>query len=297
MNALSRTIAGRRGGALLVLGAAIAWSTAGLAVRSMDAAGAWQILFYRSAALSVFLLILLLARHRSRVVGIARDIGWAGVLGALCMVAAFMSNILAMTKTTIANAAFLQATQVFFGAGLGWLVLSEKVPARTWIAMVAALGGVALMMGDGFAAGTLIGNLYGLSCGFWCSAFAVSLRFCRSADNMPIACLAAIAATGATAALAPSLDVSLHDMSLSLGMGVFQIGVGMVLFGLGARRVPAAELLLLALVELVVAPLWVWLAVGEVPSTLTLGGGARVRGAGGGPVLVPNRRAAAVAAA
>jgi drug/metabolite transporter (DMT)-like permease len=79
-------------------------------------------------------------------------------------------------------------------------------------------------------------------------------------------------------------------------MGVFQIGIGMILFGLGARRVPAAELLLLALVELVAAPIWVWFFVGEVPSTLTLGGGTLVLGAVVGRVLMPARRVTAAAA-
>ncbi|MFO0997754.1 MAG: DMT family transporter [Alphaproteobacteria bacterium] len=280
----------RRTGALLTLAAAISWSTAGLAVRSMDGATAWQILCYRSLALFAFLVVVLLVRHRSRVLRVARDVGWAGVLGAFCMVGAFMCNILAMTMTTIANAAFLQATQVFFGAALGWIVLGEAVPLKTWIAMVVALGGVALMMGDGLETGTLLGNVFGLATGFWCAAFAVSFRFCRGADNMPIACLAAILAAVATAALAPGLAISTHDVAISLGMGIFQIGIGMVLFGLGARRVPAAELLLIGLVELVVAPIWVWLIVGEVPSTLTLGGGALVLAAVVGQVLVPDRR-------
>ena len=262
-----------------MLGAGFFWSIGGLMLRSMEAATAGQLLFYRSIGLAFTLLLFLAVRHRGRIARVFHTTGWLGIVGGLCLATAFIVNVFAAYETTIANVAFLQATQVFFGAGLGWFVLREPVRTGTWVAILVAIIGVGLMVGNSLKTGTLLGNLLGLSTGLALAGFAVALRAGRAQDMLPAACLAGLFAAIASGLLATDLAVTAHDLVMSLAMGVVQLGLGFTLFTIGSRHVPAAQLMLFALSELMLAPVWVWLFIAEVPAAMTVLGGAFVIGA------------------
>lgn len=277
-------------GALLVLGAGATWSIAGIMIRNMEAASGWQVLFYRSLAFTATLLVVLIHRYRWRLPAAIRAAGPAGVVGGLCLSFSFITNIFGLLNTTVASAVFMQSTQVFFGAVLGWLILREEVRPATWLTMVGALAGVGVMVGDGIADGTLLGNLLALLTGLGIAGFAVSLRWGHAVDMLPAAMFAGIFTVIGSGLLADGVLVSGHDLILALAMGVFQIGIGFVAFTVGARHVPVSELTLLALSEVVFAPIWVWIGIGEVPSGLALAGGAILVGAVVALVLTGARR-------
>ena len=138
------------------------------------------------------------------------------------------------------------------------------------------------MVGGGLVVGTIRGNLLALGASLSFAIFSVLLRRGRERDMLP--CVAIAGAVSALIALpvvlagAPSLASALllspRDLALCAVMGAVQVGGGLTVFTLGARHVPVAELTLLSLTELALAPIWVWLAVGEVPSGYTLIGGA-----------------------
>jgi len=277
-------------GILLVMAAGGFWSLGGILVRLIETAGPWQILLVRSASLSIALFMVLLVRHRGALLGELRGIGLDGVVGALCLGVAFTGFIFSLIHTSVANAVFMLSASPFFTAPLAWMLLGEPVWRGTWIAMSLALVGVAVMVAGGIGAGALFGNLAALAAVLGFAGFAVTLRRKRLTDSLTLACLAGIFTAVAAAALVDDFAYSTYDFAVCAVMGVIQIGAGMVLFTLGSRHVPAVELTLLSLTEVVLAPIWVWLWIAETPRPWTLIGGAVVIAALIGHALSGMRR-------
>ncbi|MFQ5983954.1 MAG: DMT family transporter [Alphaproteobacteria bacterium] len=263
-------------GVVLVLLAGFCWSLGGVAIRHIEAASVWQINLYRSSTLALTLTLVLVLRHRGAVIHAFRAIGLTGVVAGFFIAASNICFIYALTHTTVANTVFILAAQPFFAAALGWLVLREAVRRATWIAMVAGFAGVAAMVGEGIGTGRLAGNLIALGAALGFAAFTVALRRGREVDMAPAVCLGGMFVALAAALMVEQIAITPRDLGLCVFMGTIQIGLGLLLFTLGSRFLPAAELAILALVEVILAPLWVWIVVGEVPSLMTFFGGAVV---------------------
>ena len=127
-------------------------------LRSMEAAIAWQVLFYRAVGMIFTMSTIMFVRHRTGIFKIIRAAVLPSIVGALCLTTAFTTNIFSMLQTTVANTMLMQSTQTFFAAVLGWIVLKEAVAMVSWIAMSVALIGVVVMVGEGFESGSLTGN-------------------------------------------------------------------------------------------------------------------------------------------
>ncbi len=281
---------GYAGGVALVMLAGVFWSLGGILIRNVEQAGEWQILFYRSAFAALLFFSVLVFRHGRRIFRVFRQAGAKAVLGGLCLGSAFASFVFAMTHTSIANAVFILAVAPLATALLGWLVLREAVSRGTWLSAAVVLVGIGIMVAGGIAAGTLFGNVMALISLLGFTGYAVILRAGRAGDMLPAACLAGLFAALGAAVMAPDLQASARDVAVCATMGIVQIGAGLVLFTRGSKSVPAAELALLSLTEVVLAPLWVWIGVGEVPTGTTLLGGAIVLAAIAGRALSGLRR-------
>ncbi len=254
--------------------AALFTSLAGIVLRLVEEAGGWQVLFYRSAGLVVTLALFSLWRYRGATGRAFHAVGRAGLVAALCLATAFSLFIFALFETTVANVVFTVGLAPFFAALFAWLALREALSAGTWVAMLVALIGIGLMFGDGLVAGTLKGNALALGCSLGYSAALVAMRKGRTVDMIPAVCLAGLLAALVAATMAPAgLAVSGRDFGLAASLGVVQLGFQYMLVTAAIRHVPAAEVALVGRLTLVLAPLWVWLGVGEVPSGLTLAGG------------------------
>ncbi|MCP5083873.1 MAG: EamA family transporter [Alphaproteobacteria bacterium] len=267
-----------RNGVLLVLVAGVLWSTVGLGIRSIENAEVWQILLYRSCSLSPFLFIILWLRSGGRPFERIRQSGVPGVIAGLSLVAAYAGGIIALQATSVANAMLLFASAPFFTALLGWLVLREPVRRATFVAIGVAIAGIAIMVSDDESDGAMAGNLAALGSAFGFAVFTVALRWGKTSDMMPsvfLSGLFAIVITGTVCLLKGlPLVLSVNDGSIALVMGVFQVGAGLVLYTLGSKAVPAAELALLSMAEVLLGPIWVWLFIGETAGVYTLIGGA-----------------------
>lgn len=187
--------------------------------------------------------------------------------------------LLALYHTAVANAFFIFGTAPVFAAVLGRLVLKEPVRRATWLAIAVATLGVGVMVGDGFAFGGLVGDLWALVAAVGFAAFAVAVRRRRQVDMFPTICVAAVIAALVAVPFAGIPTVTLHDLVLCAVLGTVSGTLAQFLFTIGARYVAAPELVLLTLAEVVLAPVWAWLGVGEVPTVLTLAGGAIVTAA------------------
>lgn len=269
-----------RSGALLVILAATLWSLMGLAIRQIEEAGTWAVLLWRSAGALPVLGLLILWQSGGRPVAAIRATGWAGVLGGLSLVAAFSGAIFAIQTTTVANAVFLFSASPFLAALLGWLVLREPVPARTWGAILLAALGMWIMVRDGLSAGQMAGNLAALGSSLGFAGFTVALRAGRVAETMPVSFLGCVFSMGVAgivlAATGQEAVPPLWDIGVAAAMGAVILAVGMGLYTLGSRGLRAAEATLLSLVEVMLAPVWVWLMLGETASRATFLGGAVV---------------------
>lgn len=281
-------------GRALVLLSGVFLATAGIFVRAMESAGDWEIVFYRSLATAVFLLLVLGVRDGGRLITSFRAAGWAPVVAGFFISIAFLCFILSMTRTTVANTLFLLSAAPLLAAFLGWVVLRESVRRATWIAMLAAMVGVGLMVANGLAGGAPLGDLLALGAAVGFACFTVTLRRTPEADMLPAVFYGSLFAmlwTGPTAfVFGQGLGISTHDLLLCVGLGVVQMGFGLIAFIVGARHLSAAEATLLSLSEVVLGPLLVWWFFAEVPASLTLVGGAIVLTALAGNALSGARR-------
>jgi drug/metabolite transporter (DMT)-like permease len=271
------TGAGRLRGAALVCAAAVCWSLGGLFVRLVGAdLDGWTIAFWRSAFMVLAVGGWLLAAHGLRVLAVYRAMGWAGVLAGLLLALSFVMFILAITHTSVANAVVLQSAAPLASAVLGRVFLREKLAAPTLVAILVAVAGIATMFAGALGGGDLLGNALALGVAIAFGANIVVVRAARGLDLVPATVLAGLFAMAATLPLARLGAPSAYDLALLAAMGTLQLGLGLFLFMRGAPHLTAAQVGLLSLLEVILAPIWVWLAFAEVPAPLSLIGGAIV---------------------
>ena len=281
-------------GVLFVFAAGVLWSTVGLGIRLIEDAVVWQILLYRSISMSLFLYVLIRLRSGESPFVQIRRTGFPAVIAALSLVAAYSGGIYAIQNTSVANAMLLFATAPFMAAVLGWIVLREPVRAATWGAIAVAIGGIAIMVADKSGGVALNGSLAALGSALGFAVFTVALRWGRTGEMLPSVFLSGLFGIGITLAICLGLGFPLvlspNDGGIAMGMGVFQVGAGLILYTLGSRSLPAAELALLSLAEVLLGPLWVWLFLGETATLNTLIGGAVLLVAIAGNALSGKRR-------
>jgi drug/metabolite transporter (DMT)-like permease len=263
-------------GRLFVALAAVAWSTAGLFQRELSVGVGTQ-LAGRAFFAALGLLAYVAIAERGAVLQAFRAIGRAGLAVAALTAVASGTFIVALNHSTVANVLFLLAVAPVLAAVLGTFV-GEPVSRRTWLAMAVALVGVGLMVG-----GPSRPSALGVSLSLLMSvAFAGTLvitRRRRDVSMAPATFLSQMLVLVAAAPFAHPGQAGGRDLALLVGLGVGQIGLGLVLLTIGARLIPAAEVALITLLEIVLGPLWVWIALSEQPGAATIAGGVIVLGA------------------
>ena len=267
---------GHTTGVVLVLTAGVLLSLAGVAIRHMESANGWQILCYRSFAFFVVITLYLTFRYRTGVLRAFVRTGRPGLIVALSLGLGSTCYVFALLLTTVANALFIISAAPFMTAVLGWVVLRERVRPITWVTMAVALAGITIMVYDGIRGGRLLGNLVASGTALSYAFMLVSLRRAGDRDMIPAICLAGLVGAALGFAMSDTLVLSRHDLVLCVFLGIVQYAGGFVLITLGARYLPAAEVALLSLSEIVLAPIWVWIGVGELPTLFTLTGGVIV---------------------
>jgi drug/metabolite transporter (DMT)-like permease len=263
-----------RRGRLAIAAAAIAWSTAGIGQRSLDVDAATQV---AGRALFAFgtLLFLVWVFQRGRTVSAFRALDRWDLLFAALMAIASGTFIFALNYTTVANVVFLQAASPMLAALLGWVLLRDAVSRRTWGAIAVAAVGVGVMAGDSLGQGlwaTLLPVV--MSAAF--AGNVVIARYRRHVSMLPATCLSQALVVVTVAPFADAGEATAADWGILAALGVGQMGLSLALFTAAARLIPPAEVALIALIEVVLSPLWVWLAYSERPAPATLVGGSIV---------------------
>jgi drug/metabolite transporter (DMT)-like permease len=264
----------QRRGQVYVALAAVAWSSAGVLQRQLSLDTATQ-LAGRAAFAAVALLAYVAIVERGRLVPAFRSIGLAGVGVAVCIAVASGGFIAALNHTSVARVLFIQAMAPVLAALLSRVFLGEPITRRTTLALAMALAGVALMLGAP-GEGNATGDGLALMLAF---AFALALvitRHRRDVSMAPATCLSQVILLLVFFPLADFGDVGGNDVVWLALLGAGQIGLGLALLTVGARLISATQVALITLLEVVLGPIWVWIALGERPGTATLVGGAIV---------------------
>lgn len=273
-------------GAAFAAVGATCWSLGGALVRSTSGIDAWQIIFYRSITVLICMTIWLAVRFGRSLPAHFVAAGANGVIAGILVGTAGLTYVAALFYTTVAQAIFMTGLSPFLAALIGWWILRERVPRLTWGTMSLALIGMGLIFYGSPGGGAMTGTALALYSAMCFSCYAVLLRWGQKTE-MSVAliwnALFLIAVSGAVIALPVGLRSSAGLPDFAVGwwnllaiavMGVVQLSIGLILFTLGSRSVPAAQLSLIALIEPTLSPLWAWLVAAEVPPVWTFAGGA-----------------------
>lgn len=276
----------RQAVALMVL-ATFCWSLAGVVTRHLDAARSFEVTFWRSFFTAVVLAVALTA---IRGPALWRDLlraRWQLWFSGFCWGLMFTSFMVALTMTTVANVLVMSAFGPLLTAVFARVFLNHRLPPRTWFAI--AIGGLGIVWmfgqeaGDGMSfIGTLIATLVPVAA----SANWTVLQFighrtsdadrAAAPDMLPAAMIGGAISAAVTLPLAWPFQASVHDLGLLTFLAVVQLAIPSMMIVAVSRALPAAEIALLALLEVVFGISLVWVGAGERPPTATMIGGGMV---------------------
>jgi len=266
----------------VVLVAGLFWSFGPLVVRNIDNAQLipWQYLFFRGSVIFLILNIYLFLAEGQKFINNYNKIGLSGLIGGISLGTANITFILSITSTSTAVTLLMLAAMPFIAAILAYVFLKEKISKTTLIAIIIAAAGVIFMSFDSKETGTVFGLVNGLLSSLGFAGFTVSLRWRKNTPKFTTVAISAIFCVIVSILVLLFNDstvlVSLKNTSLSALHG-FLVCLGLILYSTKSKYLPAADLTLLSLTEVLGGIFWVWLplfGINEVPSTNTLIGGA-----------------------
>ena len=265
----------------LVIVAGLIWSFGPLVVRNMDDPGTipWQYLFVRGLVIFTLLNIYLFFEEGIYFYKNYLKIGMSGIIGGIGLGTAMITFIWSITNTTAAITLLCLAAMPFITALLGFLFLKEKISISVWIAIVVASIGIVIMAFGSASLGSINGLIFGLASALGFSIFSVSLRWRKETPKFTT-----VAAAGLFCTLFSFTIITQNDLNFlasSKNEGLFALHgtlvcLGLILYSIGSKIIPAAELTLLSLTEIIGGIFWVWipiLGINEIPSTNTIIGG------------------------
>ena len=265
----------------LVIIAGLIWSFGPLVVRNIDNAGIvpWQYLFARGIVIFLLLNCYLFLEEGIDFYKNYSKIGMSGTIGGIGLGTAMITFIWSITNTTAAITLLCLAAMPFITALLGFLFLKEKISVSVWIAIFVASIGVAIMAIGSSSLGSVNGLIFGLASAVGFSIFSVSLRWRKETPKFTTVAIAGLFCC--LFSLAVILQNDLNFLSSSKNEGLFALHgtfvcLGLILYSIGSKAIPAAELTLLSLTEVIGGIFWVWIpifGINEIPSNNTIIGG------------------------
>ena len=260
-------------GYILLLFGGFCLSWGGFIIRSFEEATVWQILLLRSVFFMIALMFFLIATYKKNTIKIIKEAGYPAVLGGLVMSLSFIAFVVSMSITTVANVVFIISTQTMFLAIFGYFYLKEKISLISFFAILLAMGGITIMIGDSLSAGTLFGNIVALAIPINFSILVMIIRKNKNLDMVPAIFYSGIFSIIYGLILSESFIFTNHDILMGFFLGVPQLAFGFICITIGSRTTPSTTIGLLMLTETLFAPIWVWLFLNEIPPISVLIGG------------------------
>jgi drug/metabolite transporter (DMT)-like permease len=237
----------------------------------------WTLVFWRGLLTACTLSVTLLFTHGKGVLREVFRMGSAGILAGVLFGASTVSFVMSIRLTTAANTLVIVAATPLFAAIFTRIFLSEKVPVRTWIAVIAGFSGILVIFSGGLAAGSILGDLLALTTAMIMAANFVIIRSHRKVSMIPAVVLSGILTTLLTIFVTDPLSVGASDFLMLAILGSVVMPIPLAIMTVAPKLIPAAEVSLIMLLETFLAPLWVWMVIGQRPAAQTvLGGGLLV---------------------
>ena len=265
----------------VVLIAGLFWSFGPYVVRHIDNAQQvpWQYLFTRGIVIFTILNLFLYLEEGNQFFENYKKIGISGLVGGIGLGIAMITFIYSITNTSAAVTLLCLAAMPFITALLGFMFLKEEISINVWIAIAIAAIGILIMAIDNTGKNTILGFVFGIISSIGFSVFSVTLRWRKDTPKFTT-----VAVAGMFCALVSGLMLTINDLSfLSSGKNhaLFAthgtlVCLGLILYSIGSKNIPAAELTLLSLTEVIGGIFWVWipiLGINEIPSQSTIIGG------------------------
>jgi len=260
-------------GYILLMFGGFCLSWGGFIVRSFEQASVWQILFLRSFFFLLAITFFLLITYKGKTLKIFKKSGFPAVLGGFVMSISFVSFIVAMSNTTVANVVFIISTQSLFLAIFGYFYLKEKVSLIGFLSITLAMTGIIIMIGDSVSSGSLFGNLVALAIPINFSILVMIIRKYSNLDMIPAIFYSGVLSCFYGLFLTESFIFSSHDIFMGFLLGVPQLALGFICITIGSRTTASATIGLLMLSETLFGPIWVWLFLNEIPPLSVFIGG------------------------
>ena len=265
----------------VVLFAGLLWSFGPLVVRYMNQPNLvpWQYLFARGITIFIILNIYLFFEEGKNFYKNYLKIGASGIIGGIGLGLAMITFIWSIIHTSVAITLLCLAAMPFITALLGFLFLKEKISVNVWISIIIAAVGIVIMAVGKTDEVSLLGLLFGLVSATGFSVFSVSLRWRKETPKFTTVAIAGLFCAIVSTSILISDDSNF--LSSSYNEGLFAIHgtlvcLGLILYSIGSKAIPAAELTLLSLTEVIGGIFWVWLPIlriNEVPTNNTIIGG------------------------
>mgnify|MGYP006143735293 CR=1 FL=1 len=265
----------------VVLFAGLLWSFGPLVVRYMDQPGSvpWQYIFARGLTIFVVLNLYLYFEEGKKFYKNYFKVGVSGLIGGCGLGIAMVTFIYSITNTTAAITLLCLAAMPFFTALLGFLFLKEKISFNVWVAIIIATIGIIIIAMGNTEKNSLIGLIFGMTSSIGFSVFSVTLRWRKETPKFTTVALA-----GLFCVLIASIFLIMNKsvfFSTSYNGSLFSLHgtivcIGLILYSIGSKAIPAAELTLLSLTEVIGGIFWVWLpffGINEIPAANTIIGG------------------------
>jgi len=265
----------------VVLLAGLLWSFGPLVVRYMDQPNLvpWQYLFARGIVIFLILNLYLFFDEGKNFYKNYFKVGLSGLIGGCGLGIAMIAFIWSITNTSAAITLLCLATMPFLTALLGFLFLREQISYNVWIAIIVATVGIFIMASGNTDKGSLVGLVFGLTSATGFSVFSVSLRWKKETPKFTTVAVAGLFCTIFSSAMLFNSEMSFISSSYNEGLFAIHgtiICLGLILYSIGSKVIPAAELTLLSLTEVIGGIFWVWLpalGINEVPTNNTIIGG------------------------
>ena len=266
---------------VLVVISGLVWSLGAPLVRFLEDAEHYRLpfLFYRGITLFLVVIAYVLLREGRNFLNSLKQIDIWGVFGGLVLSLTMFGWIYALTTTTVAVSLLMLALAPILTAFLGYLILGEKLSRVTLVNMVIVVVGVFVMVWDAEKSSTLIGATYGFFVALGFAVYTITIRHNPEIPKLLTPAFAGLFSVILVSILLVATGTSFEMPPINLGISLINglvIGVGLILFGLGAKYLPSAELVLLTLLEVVAGIFWAWLpiiGINEIPETNTFIGG------------------------
>lgn len=276
-------------GTLLIVGSAVAYSLSGYFTRLITL-DVWTLLLWRGIFGGLFIGTYVVWRYRNDLLGAIRAIGMAGFWVMLLSTIATICFINALRLAPVADVMTIHAALPFMTAILALVFTGEREDWTTWAASIVALVGVMIIVNPQASGGHLAGYAFATMMALSYAAMMVIIRKNRDVSMLPAVCLSAFLCAFVVLPFAQPMRVTAPVMLDLVLFGTVQFGLGLLLMTVGTRLISATRSALIGSLENPLAPLWVWLAFGELPAWATWVGGGLVMGAVIFDVLTKSKR-------